>query len=97
LPLIDHFSADDTIAFIPDDTDLEASMVDADLHHQLELAIAELPPLLRTLITLYHLDELGIPEIARITDLPVGTIKSHLFRARRRLRDRLAPLLETSP
>lgn len=48
--------------------------------------IALLPPVQRAVLTLYHLDELTIPEIARITDLPVGTVKSHLFRARNRLR-----------
>jgi RNA polymerase sigma-70 factor (ECF subfamily) len=45
-----------------------------------------LPPLQRTVLTLYHLDELTIPEIASITGLAEGTIKSHLFRSRRQLR-----------
>jgi len=52
----------------------------------LHAAIDALPPLQRTVLTLYHLDELSIPEIANITGLPDGTIKSHLFRSRRRLR-----------
>ena len=52
----------------------------------LHAAIEGLPPLQRTVLTLYHLDELSIPEIANITGLPEGTIKSHLFRSRRRLR-----------
>jgi len=40
-------------------------------------------------LTLYHLDELPIAEIAGITGLSAGTIKSHLFRCRARLRGRL--------
>jgi len=40
-------------------------------------------------LTLYHLDELPIAEIAGITGLAEGTIKSHLFRARASLRDSL--------
>jgi RNA polymerase sigma-70 factor (ECF subfamily) len=40
----------------------------------------------RTLLTLYHLDELPIGEIAAMTGLAEGTIKSHLFRSRQRLR-----------
>lgn len=54
--------------------------------------IQKLPPIQRMLIALYHLDELSIPEISLITDLPGGTIKSHLSRARARLR---AGLLRT--
>jgi RNA polymerase sigma-70 factor (ECF subfamily) len=38
---------------------------------------------------LYHFDELPIAEIAGITGLTAGTIKSHLFRCRARLRERL--------
>jgi RNA polymerase sigma-70 factor (ECF subfamily) len=43
----------------------------------------------RTLVTLYHLDELGIGEIATVTGLPEGTVKNYLFRARSRLRQQL--------
>jgi RNA polymerase sigma-70 factor (ECF subfamily) len=40
-------------------------------------------------LTLYHLDEVPIAEIATITGLAEGTIKSHLFRSRATLRQRL--------
>jgi DNA-directed RNA polymerase specialized sigma24 family protein len=43
----------------------------------------------RTLVTLYHLDEMGITEIGAITGLPEGTVKNYLFRARQRLRKSL--------
>ena len=49
-------------------------------------AVDALPPLQRMLVSLYHLEEISIPEISAITGLPPGTIKSHLFRARRELR-----------
>ena len=47
----------------------------------------KLPPLYKTLITLYHLEELSNKEIADITNLPEGTIKSYLSRARKILKD----------
>ncbi|GAB3024426.1 MULTISPECIES: RNA polymerase sigma factor [Oleiagrimonas] len=50
----------------------------------------DLPPVQRTALTLYHLEELTIPEIARILDAPEGTVKSHLHRARKLLRARMA-------
>lgn len=66
--------------------DLEAASGDADLARHLRDAIETLPPLPRTLVTLYHLDELSLAEIGAITGLANGTIKSHLFRARLLLR-----------
>ncbi len=53
----------------------------------LNVEIDKLPPLYKTLITLYHLEELPNKEIAEITNLPEGTIKSYLFRARKILKD----------
>ena len=49
----------------------------------------KLPPLYKTLITMYHLEELSNKEIAAITNLPEGTIKSYLSRARKILKDTL--------
>jgi len=57
-----------------------------------EILISEidiLPPLYKTLITLYHNEELSYEEIAQITELPEGTVKSYLFRARKSLRESL--------
>ena len=71
---------------VGDAHDLEAAIVDADVNRHLHAAIESLPPLQRTLLTLYHLEELPIPEISRITGIAAGTIKSHLFRSRRQLR-----------
>lgn len=78
---------------VGDGFDLEAATVDADRHRHLHAAIEALPPLQRTLLTLYHFEDLPIPEIARITGLAEGTIKSHLFRTRRQLRTVLEPNL----
>lgn len=52
-------------------------------------AIEKLPPVLKTLITLYHHEDLSYAEIQQITELPEGTIKSYLFRARKALKENL--------
>jgi RNA polymerase sigma factor (sigma-70 family) len=63
--------------------------------HQKEISILlrtetdKLPPVYRTLISLYHQQELSYDEIARITALPEGTVKSYLFRARKMLKESL--------
>ena len=74
-----------------DGTDLQDAHAQAGEERELHAAIEQLPPLQRTILTLYHLDELPIGEIATITGLAEGTIKSHLFRSRNKLRALLAP------
>ncbi|GAA5003496.1 sigma-70 family RNA polymerase sigma factor [Pseudoluteimonas lycopersici] len=76
---------------VADEFDLEAAVVDDDIARRLHAAIARLPPLQRTILTLYHLDELPLAQISRITGLAEGTLKSHLFRSRKRLQEWLAP------
>ena len=46
-----------------------------------------LSPVYKTLITLYHNEELSYSEISQITSLPEGTVKNYLFRARKMLKD----------
>jgi len=52
-------------------------------------AINRLPADYRTVITLYHLDEHPYKEIAEITGMPEGTVKSYISRARNMLRELL--------
>ena len=72
---------------IGDGFDLEQAFGDAQASRELHAALDALSPVQRTVLTLYHLEEASIPEIAQITGLASGTIKSHLFRARLRLRE----------
>jgi RNA polymerase sigma-70 factor (ECF subfamily) len=76
---------------IGDGQDLQAAHAQGEDERELHAAIDALPPLQRTLLTLYHLEELPIAEIAAITGMPEGTIKSYLFRSRKHLREILSP------
>lgn len=60
-----------------------------DLAGLLEVEIRTLPPHFRTILTLFHLEDMSYGEIGEVMNLPEGTVKSYLFRARRRLRQRL--------
>lgn len=53
----------------------------------LEKAMSELPPLQRMAVVLRHQEELSYDEIARAMNLPLGTVKTYLFRARKALRE----------
>jgi RNA polymerase sigma factor (sigma-70 family) len=88
IPLLDHVDDEGTslLENIGDGFDLESACADQETVRDLHDAIESLPPLQRTLLTLHHLEEMSIPDIARITGMASGTIKSHLFRSRLRLR-----------
>jgi RNA polymerase sigma-70 factor, ECF subfamily len=49
---------------------------------ELERCLERLPEVQRHVITLFYLQEKGVEEVARMLDLPNGTVKSHLHRAR---------------
>jgi RNA polymerase sigma factor (sigma-70 family) len=57
--------------------------------HILQQGINRLSPVYKTIISLYHQHEMSYAEIAQITQLPEGTVKSYLFRARKELKDQL--------
>jgi RNA polymerase sigma-70 factor, ECF subfamily len=65
----------------------------SDEAHALRAAIDELPEKYRAVITLYHLQGRQYEEIAQVLNLPMGTVKTHLFRAKEQLRRRLAGVL----
>ncbi len=57
----------------------------------LQEALAELPEKMRSAVVLFHVHELSYEEIARILDVPKGTVMTWLYRGRRRLREALEP------
>ena len=67
----------------------ESLIFKKELSEILKFEIEMLSPLYKTLITLYHNEELSYEEIAQITELPEGTVKNYLFRARKVLKERL--------
>ena len=52
-------------------------------------AIVELPPHYRTVIELRHFQDLTYAEISETLSIPMSDVKSHLYRARRELAERL--------
>ena len=56
-------------------------------------AIQNLPEKYRTAIVLRHNEEKSYEEIAEILDLPLGTVKARIFRAREMLKKELRDIL----
>lgn len=57
-------------------------------------AVARLAPPLREILVLREYEEMSYAEIADVTGCSLGTVRSRLSRARRKLRESLEPLLE---
>lgn len=65
-----------------------------ELGARIDRAIESLPEMQRVVARLYLVEEFGHPEIAAMTHLSEGTIRSHLSLARRKLKEQLADLHE---
>lgn len=65
-----------------------------ELGGQIELAIGQLRPEYRSCILLRHVEGRAYEEIAEILNLPLGTVKTYIHRARNELRQALAHLRE---
>ncbi len=64
-------------------------MAEAEMKNFLHEGIHSLPVQYKKIITFYHLDHMSYQEIAETMDLPEGTVKSYMFRARKILKERL--------
>lgn len=91
VPLFDDFSPEDvTLDHLSGNGTLPDEFSEqGELSGILQDQIDHLPVQFRTILTLYHLDEMSYKEIGGIMDLPEGTVKSYLFRARKLLKDSL--------
>jgi RNA polymerase sigma-70 factor (ECF subfamily) len=66
-----------------------------ELGGEIERAIAKLRPEYRSCILLRHVEDRSYEEIAEIMDLPLGTVKTYIHRARHELRSMLEHLRES--
>ena len=62
---------------------------DLEVRDRLEKAIARLPANYRLLIAAHYLRGVQYEALAEALNLPLGTVKTHLYRAKRRLRELL--------
>ena len=74
----------------------EVAMGREQIRKLLEQAVATLPNAFRTVFVLREIEGLDNEETAEALDIPAATVKTRLFRARRRLQEMLAPELGTA-
>lgn len=80
-PIPDHLD--------PADPSAEDAMDSAALRPELQRAVESLPDEFRTAVVLADIEGLGLNQVADILGVPVGTVKSRVFRGRRLLADAL--------
>jgi len=67
----------------------DAAFSDLELRDRLEKAIVQLPEQYRFLIAAHHLRGMQYDALAEALGIPIGTVKTHLHRAKRQLRELL--------
>jgi RNA polymerase sigma-70 factor (ECF subfamily) len=67
----------------------DAAFGDLELRDRVEKAIAKLPANYRLLVAAHYLKGVQYEALAEALDMPLGTVKTHLHRAKRRLRELL--------
>jgi RNA polymerase sigma-70 factor (ECF subfamily) len=71
----------------------EAAAMTAELNRRLEQALERLDDEFRTLVVLRDVEDMTYEQIAQVLEVPVGTVKSRLHRARCALREELGDLI----
>jgi RNA polymerase sigma-70 factor (ECF subfamily) len=67
----------------------ESRIFQKELTDILRIEVDKLPPIYQTMITLFHHESMSYEELTQVTGLPEGTVKSHLFRARKMLKENI--------
>lgn len=75
--------------FSPSSASPEQAAERHELQSIVQVALGALEPKHRAVIVLYYLHDYAVNEIAEITGVPAGTVKSRLFHARKLLRQQL--------
>jgi RNA polymerase sigma-70 factor (ECF subfamily) len=78
----------------PEHSDPALPVERAEREALIQAALDGLQPDHRAVVVMSHIDGLRYEEIAEVLDIPVGTVRSRLHRAREVLRDRLRPILD---
>lgn len=81
---------DDLPGLTNEETGPEQDMEQLLLQRRLLALLAELPGDQRAVVALHDMEGYSLPELEHILQIPVGTLKSRLHRARQRLRTALA-------
>ena len=75
---------------MPERASADGAFADLELRDRIEKAMAQLPDNYRFLIAAHYLKGVQYEALAEALNIPLGTVKTHLFRAKRQLRELLS-------
>lgn len=84
----------DSLPAEEDDMTFEERFESRDLLRFLSLEVDALPAQYKSAVTLYYVQDMSYEEIAAVMDIPLGTVKTCLFRGRNLLRKRISMRLK---
>jgi RNA polymerase sigma factor (sigma-70 family) len=67
--------------------DAEQQLAERQFRYSVEQELHQLNPIERAVLVLYHQEELSYEQIALSLGLPIGTVRTHLHRGRKKLRE----------
>jgi RNA polymerase sigma factor (sigma-70 family) len=69
--------------------DPQTMLEDVDMNGYVMRLVDELPEQYRLVLTLYHVSSMSYEEICKVMNMPEGTVKNYLFRARNLLKEKV--------
>ncbi|HRI77902.1 MAG TPA: RNA polymerase sigma factor [Cyclobacteriaceae bacterium] len=69
-------------------------LIDKDQEEWILKLIDRLPPQYKAVLMLYHLEGMSYAEIGSVTEMPEGTVKNYLFRARNLLKEKVKQYID---
>ena len=80
---------DDKMLDFKDDDELEEKLTMESRVKELQKIIAEFPPQTRTIVNLFLFEEMPQEEIAKVLNIPHGTVRSYYHRAKKKIFEKL--------
>lgn len=88
--IADTVSLDDAFETASDDETAENMAIGKEQRDAVRREVMLLPEKLRTVVIMFYMEEMPIAEIAKTVHVSEGTVKSRLFNAKKKLKERLA-------
>ena len=83
-------SLDDDLEAASDDETAEDMAIEKEQRDAVRREVMLLPEKLRTVVIMFYMEDMPISEIAKAVNVSEGTVKSRLFNAKKKLKERLA-------
>lgn len=89
-PQIYSLDAEESPPIMPSSMAVDTKIFEAMLDEEIAQALADLPETMRLAVLLADIEGFRYRDIAEVLEWPMGTVMSRLYRARKKLRQRLA-------